>query len=251
MVDKNQAKKDMIKAAEPYEGYWEDSYDYVFSVMQQHFQNGPGEKMLELGCGRGEFIDRYAEYFEHIIAVEKDPKSRDQAMEKVYWNDIENIEFLGDPANEDGLDTESFDFILLGQSLQYMPEDDFQETMEKSMELLKKGGRVAIIVPHRKPGQEIYTQIYADEKGEYVSEKIDSEAFNDLAAVNRGPLAMKRFSIQDFQNFEGLDLVEARVFHDVLLPSYFDRFLPRDRIINLPFLKKYFGSRLMLVLEKA
>lgn len=250
MVDKEKLKEQRIAEAEPYEGYWDDSYGYAFSLLEKFFEEGSSERMLELGCGRGEFIGRYAEYFDQVVAIEKDSQNLDKAMENAYGLGIDNITFLSDPSNEESLDSESFDFILMGRSLQHMSSEDLSQTMQKSVELLKNKGKLALIVPHRKPGQAEYTKTHINLEGEYVAEAIDLEEFNRLAESSKGDLTVRRFRPEDFEEIEGLSLVDHRVFQDVLLPSFIDRFVSRDFLINLPVLEKYFGSRLLVVLEK-
>lgn len=250
MVDRKEEKGRMISRVEPYKGYWDDSYDFIFSQVEGLFQDESSKRMLELGCGQGRFIERYAKYFEDVVAVERDPESLDSAMENAYWNDIENIEFFRKPSSDETFEAESFDVVLLGQSLQYMSSEELEDTFEKVVQLLKPGGKILVMVPHRKPGQSEYVKTYMTEDEEYVTEDIDSEAFEKLLELDVDILATRKFHVNYFRELEGLNLKDYKVFHDVILPSFVDRVVLRDRLINMPFLKKYFGTRMMLVLEK-
>lgn len=250
MVNRKKKQDKMISEAEPYEGYWNDSYDYVFSSIEDFFKQDSNKRMLELGCGRGAFIERYANHFEDVVAVERDPESLDSAMENAYWNNIENIEFFRQPSSGEKFEAESFDVVLLGQSLQYMHPDELDDTFEKALQLLKTGGRMVAMVPHRKPGQSEFMKTYMNSDEEYVTESIDAEAFKKITSHDPQILATKRFNVEDFEKLKGLKILEYKVFQDVILPDFIDKLFSRDRLINLPVLKKYFGTKIMVVLEK-
>ena len=102
MVDKEKIRDEKIKQAEPYEGYWEDSYDFVFSKLQKYFEDPEFSRAIEFGSGRGKFFQNYAEYFEDVVAIESDWQNRDSAMENAgarrmmekIWSEVPLILYL-------------------------------------------------------------------------------------------------------------------------------------------------------------
>lgn len=249
MADKQQELEDRVKNAEPYEGYWEDSYSFVFTKLEKLIRDKKFSRALEFGCGRGEFFERYARNFEEVVAIESDWDKRNKAMEEAYWNEMKHIQFKSSEEDGDPLQAESFDLVFIGHSMRHMSPVEVEETIQKSRDLLKAGGFIVLLVPRLKKGQEKFLKVKHGEKDHYSFEEVGANDFSEMKEGKNPGMLIRRFEKKDF-DVEGLNLRDVFYFHDTILPGFVDRFGYRDRIINFPVLKKFFGSEMMVVLEK-
>lgn len=249
MTDKQQELEDRVKNAEPYEGYWEESYSFVFTKLEQLIADKNFSRALEFGCGRGEFFERYARNFEEVIAIESDWDKRNKAMEEAYWNDMKHIQFKSSEKDGEPLEAEYFDLVFIGHPMRHMSPEEASETIQKSRDLLKTGGFIVILAPRLKKGQEKFLAVKHDEEDSYGFESLEPGEFNELKSEKNPGMLIRRFEEKDF-NLDGINLKEVFYYHDTILPGCVDKFGFRDRIINLPILKRFFGSEMMVVLEK-
>ncbi|MFB6242380.1 MAG: class I SAM-dependent methyltransferase [Candidatus Nanosalina sp.] len=249
MTDREEKQEERIREAEPYEGYWEESYGFVFKKLQELVSGRDFSRALEFGCGRGEFFERYARSFDEVIAIERDWNKRDKAMEEAYWNDMKHIRFKSSEEDGEPLEKESFDMVLVGQPLRHMSGSEAEDTVQKSRELLRSGGLLVLLAPHLKKGQERFLETKRTEEGNFSTEAVSEEDFEDKKDQDGPEMLIQRFRSEDFAQ-ENLRILETFYYHDTILPGFLDRIASRDRIINLPFLKGFFGSEMMVVLKK-
>ena len=250
MVDKEKIQEDRISQAEPYEGYWQDSYDFVFGKLEKYFEDSEFSRAVEFGSGKGKFFERYAEYFEEVIAIEKDWKNRDNAMENAYWNDLAHIEFRSSEDDGDDLEEKSFDFVFIGQSFRHMKPEEAKDMIEKSRKLLRSGGILVIFVPHLKKGQERFLKIKLDKEKNYVTEEVGEDEFSSIDREGSAELGIQRYRSEDFLEKEGFELSEEIYFHDLILPGFIDKYVSRDAVINKSLVKGKFGSEMAVVLKR-
>lgn len=250
MADKKERHRERIQEAEPYEGYWEDSYDYIFSKLEKFFKDQEFTRAIEFGCGQGKFFERYAEHFDDVIAIESNWSSRDNAMETAYWSDIKHIEFRSSEDDGEDLTEDSFDFVFVGQSFRHMTPEEADDTVQKSRKLLRKGGIMVIFAPHLKRGQDRFLKTYMTKEGGYKTEAVDEEEFQEANREEEPKLPVQRFKSSDFEGRDGFAVKDIVCFHDTILPGFIDSITSRDSLINFPPLKGIFGSELMVVLEK-
>ncbi len=98
-------------------------------------QKPPG-KLLDLGCGTGEFLQVMQQTGWHVSGIEPNQSARKKA-EKLVNKSI--LESLDQP-------TDSFDIITLWHVLEHLP--DLNTTVEKLKAILKPDGRFLIAVPN-------------------------------------------------------------------------------------------------------
>lgn len=249
VVDRKSNKQKMLKDAEPYEGYWQDSYEFVFDRIKKRFFHQDFTRALEFGAGNGEFFKYYADCFEKVVAVEENWKSRDRAMENAYWSDRKHIEFRDSSQDAEDLNP-GFDVVLIGQSFRHMTLEQSQDSISKATEVLKDQGLLIILAPYKKKRQDTFLRTYLDENEGYCTEPISEEEFESIKKRDESQLKLRRYTKEYFENLQGLELKQVIYFHDTILPSFIDDYLFRDLIINNSIFRGKFGSELAVVLEK-
>jgi SAM-dependent methyltransferase len=249
VADNHEELEHKVKDAEPYEGYWEESYSFVFRKLGELVEQKGFSRALEFGCGRGEFFERYARKFEEVIAVESDWDKRNKAIEEAYWNGMKHIRFKSSEGDGDPLERGSLDLIFIGHPMRHMSPEEADETIQKSRDLLKDGGVIVMLATRLKKGQQKFLEVKHSKEGNYSFEGIEADEFNELKAGKNPAMLIRRFEKKDF-DMDGLNVKNIFYYHDTILPGFVDRFGYRDRIINLPVLRKFFGSEMMVILEK-
>lgn len=249
MAEREEKHEERIREAEPYEGYWEQSYDFVFGRLEELVSGEEFSRALEFGCGRGEFFEKYARSFEEVVAIESDWDKRDKAMEKAYWNDMKHVRFKSSEEDGEPLEEESFDLVLVAQPLRHMTREEAEETVEKSKKLLRGEGLLVLLAPHLKKGQQRFLETRRTEEDEFSTGAISQEEFEEKKKQDRREMLIQRFRSEEFAQ-QGLQVLETYYYHDTILPDFLDKLAFRDRIINLPLLRGLFGSEMMVILEK-
>ncbi len=99
------------------------------------------EKVLDIGCGTGDFLDVCRQSGMVITGIEPDEFARDLAKKKL------NIEIL-DPTQSKSLPDGCFDLITMWHVLEHVP--DLKMQISELSRLCKKGGKVVIALPDYK-----------------------------------------------------------------------------------------------------
>lgn len=95
-----------------------------------------GDRVLEVGCGRGHLTRRLAERGIDIIGIDANPKAADAAgTERVVTMRAESLDF----------DDESFDVVLSVHALEHIP--DLEEALQEMARVLRGGGVSLHIYP--------------------------------------------------------------------------------------------------------
>ena len=109
-----------------------------FSSLLYHYRIHPGKKLLELGCGDGMQLELYKKYGLNVAGLEPYGPSLTPREKSL---NIERKSIL-----QSKFPKESFDYIVMKEVLEHIPNQD--EVLKKSYSLLKKGGKLIIIVPN-------------------------------------------------------------------------------------------------------
>lgn len=250
MVDRESARQSMLKKAEPYEGYWKKSYEFVFNGMETYFGRDDFTRALEFGVGNGEFFQYYADHFDSVVAVEKNWKSRDRAMENAYWNDRKHIEFRDSTEATEDLKSSSFDAVLICQPFRHMTSKQSKEIINKAKKLLTNDGILLILAPYRKDGQEPFLRTYLDDEKGYLTETISKKKFESIEREDESQLKLRRYEAEYFNQLNSLDVEKIIYFHDLILPGFIDKYFCRDSLINNFLLRGRFGSEIAVALRK-
>jgi 2-polyprenyl-3-methyl-5-hydroxy-6-metoxy-1,4-benzoquinol methylase len=102
----------------------------------------PGKKILEIGCGTGNFTERFAEYGSNILAVDISPDLLDEARKRSFPK--KNVTFLLKRFEECDLDG-PFDAVIGSSILHHLL---IEESLRKIFSLLKPGGMMSFAEPN-------------------------------------------------------------------------------------------------------
>lgn len=111
---------------------------FPFESLLYHYRIFPGKKLLEIGCGNGMQLEIYNQYGLKTAGLEPyGPKLTEREKKLgIERKSLKNAEFK----------KESFDLIVMKEVLEHIPDQAF--ALKKSYELLKKDGKIIIIVPN-------------------------------------------------------------------------------------------------------
>jgi len=102
----------------------------------------PGGRVLDLGCGRGEFLELLRESGRQGIGVESDPalvgvcRSKGLKVEQASAS-----EFLRDDAGE-------WDAITIGHLIEHLPGSEAYLLLKAAAKRLRSGGRLIVLTPN-------------------------------------------------------------------------------------------------------
>lgn len=98
-----------------------------------------GDKLLDVGCGSGQFLYEMKELGMNVQGVE--PGEFDEKENKRYKLNIKKSNLIGAKYNK-----ESFDLITLNHVLEHLDNPD--ETLNEINKILKKDGKLIIAIPN-------------------------------------------------------------------------------------------------------
>jgi SAM-dependent methyltransferase len=119
---------------------------YVFLDPVRHLEIGsafprlriqPGERVLDLGCGRGYWAGRAARAGAEVVAYDVKREGVERAALR-----YPRVRFVHGTAEETGLEDESFDVVLLLSVLEHTTEPE--RVLAEVARVLRPGGRLAL-----------------------------------------------------------------------------------------------------------
>ena len=119
-------------------GYYEASR-WEFGVVGARV--GPDDDVLDIGCGRGDFVRSVAGRRGRTVGVDHNA----EAIARLDESGIEG--YAVDLAQLTDIEKESFDVVCAFQILEHVPSVD--DLLRPALELLRPGGRLFISVPNR------------------------------------------------------------------------------------------------------
>jgi cyclopropane fatty-acyl-phospholipid synthase-like methyltransferase len=198
-------------------GQWEKSEKKILTVIEDYVKKFPGFWLLDAGCGTGRLLPFLADYFDMILAIDRDPvqirKAKDLARncgfaDKVVFETSSISEFLWRKA--------SIDSIVCSHLLQHISTQSVFEVFQKFGALSKVNGTLFILTNHAKNQDYFVKQYLKDQK--VVEEKICEEEFNSLVSNKVNILPIHFFSkdrILQVMKDSGYSLLDYRLFHKV------------------------------------
>lgn len=110
-------------------------------------------KVLDIGCGTGDFLNVCKKSGMEIHGIEPDSKARNLAKE------ILKVEILH-PDQSEKIPDESFDLITMWHVLEHVP--DLKKQISELSRIIKKGGKVVIALPvYESYDAEVYKEKWA------------------------------------------------------------------------------------------
>ncbi len=246
--DKNIIK--FIKDNEPYPGYWKKSEDFVFSYFEKIIKKNNYSRLLDLGCGGGRLIKRFSNYFNEVVALEPDKRRIEEAKKLVQKNNLDNVNFINKSFLNVNFSPEEFDIIICSHIIQHVNTNDLSDFFKKINFILKKKGILMITTNHSKNKQQFFMKNMI-QNGGVVEKEISSKEFNELIINYKKVLPIHYFSIGNLKkHLKGFNLIDVKVFHSLFPLSVIDKLTFRDKITNLPYIKRFFGRDIMIIASK-
>lgn len=100
----------------------------------------PKGRLLDVGCGNGQFLAKMRALGWDVVGVETDPKAVSVAREEY------GLEVNQGTVEEAGFPTESFDAVTMNHVIEHLP--DPVNTLRECRRLLKPAGRLVVITPN-------------------------------------------------------------------------------------------------------
>ena len=116
---------------------WKFEYELAFSMLK------PEDKVLDIGCGIGKFLDRAKDKVKEVAGLELNEKAISicKANGLTVYNEL-----IGE---HEKYRHEYYDVVCLFQVLEHIY--DVREFLEHALKVLKKGGKLVIGVPNNEP----------------------------------------------------------------------------------------------------
>ncbi len=108
----------------------------ICDVLLRYLSPNKGERILDMGCGRGFYVRKVEEYTEGVIGVDISESSlRDAVTSKVRYGDVTSLDFEAD----------SFDKIYSLHTIEHIP--DLKQFFSEMARVLRPEGRAVIVYP--------------------------------------------------------------------------------------------------------
>lgn len=138
-----QRKQSFGKIVEAYDKYRPGYPKEVIETLTKNYGLGLGSKVLEIGCGTGQFTSDLAALGCHITALDISPEMIAFASDK--FSDVKNVEFHAASFEDFEAREECFDFILSATAFHWVSPE---ARTHKMYDLLKPGGVLAFMYNH-------------------------------------------------------------------------------------------------------
>ena len=236
-----------VDASEPYPGYWKKSEEYVLRFVDDMLRFRTFDTLLDIGCGKGRLTSRYAPYFNRTVALEPD-ESRLGTAETTFENQgLCDIACLQQKFLDARFTDSSFDAVICSHVIQHIPSYEVADFIDKTWKILKKNGVLVLLTTHSRKRHNVYLDSYVEE-GQLMEPVISEARFNDLCEHPSGSLPSCLFSLGNIrEQLHGFKIPRMRVFHALYRMNLLDSLVFRDRVINLPLIRRYCGQDMFLM----
>lgn len=103
-----------------------------------------GKKVLEIGCGGGNYSRQIARLANSLTAIDPNQSSLKEA-EKVNFAD--NISYRSGSATELNFEDGIFDIVIFTLSLHHVPEKQMHTAIKEAARVVKEGGHIIFLEP--------------------------------------------------------------------------------------------------------
>lgn len=247
---KDEATYKLIDILEPFSGYYKKSEDYVLCFVERLFEKRNLGSLLDLGCGDARLTVKFSKYFTDIVALDPDRERLQKARHNIKSSGVEGVKFLQTLFLDARLPEDYFDAVICSHVLQHISTGNLADFINKIYKILKVSGFLVLLTTHSRKNHDVYVKSFI-KKDKLFQSAISKREFNSLIFNDKGILPACIFSLRNLKNaLKRFNLLEIKVYHEPYPFNMLDRFLFRDKLINLSFLKKFFGADIMIIASK-
>lgn len=110
---------------------------------------GPGERVVDVGCGWGTFSFELADVAAEVVGVDFSEKSIALCNRRLEQDPRDNLRFLCADGGATGLEEGSWDLVLAADLFEHLYPEDSVRVVAEAYRLLRPGGRFSVWTPHR------------------------------------------------------------------------------------------------------
>jgi len=243
-----------IQKNEPYRGYWSDSEQHALRLADASLTNKSRERLLDLGCGRGRLLPRFANAFEEVVALDSDEGRISEARKLAHATSLENIRFINRFFEDCASELGRFDMILCSHVIQHLPADSVGTMIGLMHSVLTRSGVLVLLTSHAVSKHDVYKlwRLNGSASGT-IQENLDRDAFERIVANDslNGGVPTHAFAIGNLRSMlAGYEILKVHCFHALHTRNIMDAIVFRDNWINTPGLKGLFGIDVLVIAKK-
>ena len=230
-----------IARNEPFLGYWERSEKFALELIDSSVRPRR-HRLLDLGCGGGRLLVRYAKSFDEVVALEPDPVRMGRAVATAREAGLNNVRFVNALFEDCASNLGAFDVVLCSHVIQHLPLAAVEPMMQRIYARLVRGGLVVLLTAHSCRQSDAFklwslsdTRWETEVGGDEFNRILADECRNDTLPIHAFGLRSLRELLAPFQ------LLRLHCFHALERRNLLDAIVFRDRWINWPLLQGDFG----------
>jgi ubiquinone/menaquinone biosynthesis C-methylase UbiE len=110
---------------------------------------GPGDRVVDLGCGWGTFEWVLAPHVGEIAGVDFSETSIRLCRDRLAREGHDNVRFVQADAGDTGLEAGAWDAVLCADLFEHLYPEDSERVAREAYRLLRPGGWFSVWTPHR------------------------------------------------------------------------------------------------------
>ena len=121
---------------------------YRVAKVREIHDPGPGDRVVDLGCGWGTFGFALAHRVGEVVGVDFSERSIELCQQRLEENPTPNLRFVCADAAATGLEAGTWDLVIAADLFEHLYEDDSRAVVREAWRLLHPGGRFSVWTPH-------------------------------------------------------------------------------------------------------
>lgn len=110
---------------------------------------GPGDRVVDLGCGWGTFEWVVGPTVTEMVGVDFSARSVELCNERLAREPVEGVRFVQADAGDTGLPAGEWDLVICADLFEHLYPEDSARVAAEAFRLLRPGGRFSVWTPHR------------------------------------------------------------------------------------------------------
>lgn len=124
-------------------------HKYLMAHLLRLYTPKKTEKILNLGCGTGRLCFSLAPLCEEAVGLDSDLNNIAKCNALLERNSLPNVKFIPADAQCTQLKSGSYDVIICTHLFDHLSPGGFSRILGECRRLLKKGGKLLLLTPHR------------------------------------------------------------------------------------------------------